>query len=717
MTTRETLFQHIKESGHVPVLPEILIRLLEACDNESTPLSQVASLIDKDPSLSYKVLQLVNSAYFGLKTTYSGVDQAVVYLGANSVKNMAVTAAVHQVFNSERFNDLKHFNIHSFWYHCLKCATLSRKIAEHTGQAHGDDAYLGGLLHDLGKLVLVSAFPQQYESVCAEFGNQEELVEAEENQIGASHCEVGSWLIADWNLPTLIGDAIVYHHEPADKIKGAFPLVQIVYAANRLSRDGDLNEAREVASELLGVAAEELAGVLEGTNEEILQISSELGIVVEPPAAEEGPGSRTMVVGEDGATLHANLASRIKGISLISGFLENMAQAESSESMIKAFEQALQVLFGFDRVILLLPDRDEVLLTGHTSKSNRLQSLSQELILPIHKSTSLIVGAYQKRELGYLTAKDELENLADRQVLSALNCRVAALLPLAAENQEEGVALIGLPEALSSVSKNDQRLLKAIAQQAGICLRLDHLKARRAEEIETERQEAISLTARKFAHEVNNPLGIIQNYLATLKLKVADEENIKKELGIISDEIQRISAMINQLDTFAQASFSASDLTNVNNVVSDIVQLVRSSFLSDSVTEIVFEPDDAIPLIKTSTDGLKQIIINLLKNASEAMDGKGRVVVSTRTAEESNNGPAGGIVVRVEDDGPGLPELVKDNLYTPFISTKGIGHSGLGLSIVSRAVADLGGKIHCTSEPGRGTCFEVVLPGRVEQQT
>ncbi len=90
MATRETVFQRIKEAGHVPVLPEILVRLLEACDNQSTPLNQVASLIDKDPSLSYKVLQLVNSAYFGLKTTYSGVDQAVVYLGVNSVKNMGL---------------------------------------------------------------------------------------------------------------------------------------------------------------------------------------------------------------------------------------------------------------------------------------------------------------------------------------------------------------------------------------------------------------------------------------------------------------------------------------------------------------------------------------------------------------------------------------------------------------------------------------------------
>jgi nitrogen-specific signal transduction histidine kinase len=332
------------------------------------------------------------------------------------------------------------------------------------------------------------------------------------------------------------------------------------------------------------------------------------------------------------------------------------------------------------------------------------------LILPIQKSSSRIVKAYQTRTLDYLKAAEEQDNLADRQVLSAFSSQVVALVPLAAEMQEVGLALIGLPESMSHLSTNDHRLLRTISHQAAMCLYLDELKTRKAEDIETERQAAISMTARKFAHEVNNPLGIIHNYLTTLKLKVADEDNINRELGIISEEINRISAMINQLDTFAQASFSTSDLTNVNNIISDIVQLVKSSFLSDSATELVFNADPELPLIKTSPDGIKQIVINLLKNSSEAMDGGGRVVLTTSRSQRSGIEGQGEILIRVEDNGPGLPDTVKDNLYTPFISTKGIGHSGLGLSIVKKAVGDLGGTIECTSDPELGTVFEIGLP-------
>lgn len=709
MTHEETVYSKIKDSGHVPILPEILLRLLEACDNEATSLTTVASLIDKDPSLSYKVLQLVNSAYFGLRTTYSGVDQAVVYLGANSIKNMAVTAAVHQVFGSDQFNNLKYFNIHLFWYHSLKCATLARRFAERTGLANPEDSYLGGLLHDLGKLVLVSAYPRQYETVLAEMSDADDLIEMERDHVGVSHCEIGAWLLRDWSLSSMIADTIGYHHEHPDKIRQALPLVKIVYAANLLSKTELAAGSYDTAESLLELTRDDIDRIIVGVNEEILQISSELGIVVEVPDSVDGQdGGRIIVRGEDESVLHRNLASRIKGISLLSGFLENVAQAGDSESMLKAFEQSLNVLFGFDRVMLLLPDRDGVLLCGRTSQASQYHGLSRELILPVQNNTSLVINAYKNRSLIYLKGEDELENLADRQILSALECRVIALIPLIAEQQEVGVVIIGLPATMTELPKNDYRLIKTIAQQVGLYLYLENIKRKKADEVETERKAAISMTARKFAHEVNNPLGIINNYLATLKLKVGSEEGVGKELGIISEEINRISSMVNQLDVFSQASFTTSDPINLNKVIGDVVQLVKSSFLSESATRIEFSSDQNLPLVYSSTDGIKQIMINLLKNASEAMAGAGAATVSTKLT--GGEGLEQAVMISVADDGPGLTDAVMKNLFTPFITTKGIGHSGLGLSIVKKAVDDLGGSISCKSEPGQGTVFDILLP-------
>lgn len=501
MTTQERVFAQIKQSGHLPILPEILLRLLEACDNEATPLTTVASLIDKDPSLSFKVLQLVNSAYFGLRTTYSGIDQAVVYLGASSVKNMAVTAAVHQVFDGKRLAALQRFNIHSFWYHCLKCAILARRLAEKTTLASPDDSYLGGLLHDLGKLVLASTFSQHYDSLLAEAEGGDALLAAEKEAIGADHCEIGAWLIRNWKLSSLLADAIGYHHQPAEKIRQALPLVKIVYLANRLSAADKSQEDGLLADEILpGLTADTLAQITEGANAEILQISGELGIPIEMPpptsSEEQGHGGPAAGRSED---IQTSLASRIKGISLLSGFLENVVQAEDSERMLQAFEQSMQVLFGVDQLVVLLPDRDRVLLRGRTSELNRLNGLSRELVLPVQNSSSRIVQAYLGRVMDILNAEHDSTNLADQQVLSALDCSEVALIPLSAEQREVGLVLLGLPGSSQELSKNDFRLIKTIAQQVGLCLHMDNLKARKAEELEAERRAAVSMTARKFA--------------------------------------------------------------------------------------------------------------------------------------------------------------------------------------------------------------------------
>lgn len=220
------------------------------------------------------------------------------------------------------------------------------------------------------------------------------------------------------------------------------------------------------------------------------------------------------------------------------------------------------------------------------------------------------------------------------------------------------------------------------------------------------------MTARKFAHEVNNPLGIINNYLTSLKLKVADENDIDQELGIISEEIGRISLMIRQLDIFGESSAPVIELTDINLVITDIVQLVTSSLPAESHISLSFAPDLSLPAVWTSADGIKQIVINLLKNAIEALDGDGSVMLKTFLAEAAEQGVGRRVVIEVADDGPGLPEVVRKDLYKPFISTKRGPHSGLGLSIVQKTVNQLGGTISCSSKPDRGTTFSISVPDK-----
>ncbi|MGW8194058.1 MAG: HDOD domain-containing protein [Desulforhopalus sp.] len=732
MISKEAVYAQIKNSGNLPTLPEILLKLLEACDNDATPLNEIASLIRKDPALSFRVLQLVNSSYYGLRSTFTGVEQAVIYLGSNSIKNIAVTTSIHQVFERKRFNTVKQFNINSFWWHSLMCATLAKRIAQKTGFSSLDEAYLSGLLHDIGRLILVSTFPKEHASILLETNSIQNELWAETQLIGVTHCEAGSWLVHNWKLNSLMADAILYHHEPLEQIRQAFPLVKIIYLSNLLSdANGNFDRGCEAGDLLLGLGRNDLLAIADGATDEVTQIAENLSINVKPPPKKDPvitdqttdeesypPESAALTASVSPETPDAPvqeaLTARVKSISLLSGILENLLLADDREEIIAVFEQSMTILFDIDKVLFFLPDKSGMQLKGYTSPSSSLHHLSRGMSLPVKKSASLIIKSYTESSPHRLSTEEKPQNMADGQVLSTFRSDVLLLIPIVADKKPAGVIVLGLPESLKSLSDNDCKLIQIVSQQVGLCLHLERMKAQNAEELESERLAAVSMTARKLAHEINNPLGIISNYLTSMSLKLPKENNLNEDLEIIGEEINRISTMVNQMDSFSQASFTRFETIDVNAVIKDIIHIVRVSLFAAGGMQITFIPDPMLPEIKTSRDAIKQIIINLLKNASEAMEQGDSVEVRTGLVADSEDGGRTDkpqqLEIIVKDTGPGLPDNIKANLFQPFFTTKKSGHSGLGLSIVDKAVKDIGGSIECISKVTEGTSFFIRLP-------
>lgn len=732
MISKEDVYARIEKSGNLPTLPEVLVRLIEACEKNDTPLSEIASIVSVDPALSFRILQVVNSSYYGFQSTFTGIERAVVYLGSNSIKNIAVTASIHQVFDRKRYKAVKHFNLNTFWWHSLMCATLARRIAKQTGFGSPEEAYLSGLLHDIGRLILVSTFPKEHEAILLETEDIRNELWAENQLIGVTHCEAGAWLVTNWKLNSLMADAIKYHHESLEKIRESFPLVKIVFVANLMTENYQAHERNGEAGELLlGLPKSEFMDIVKGAREEVVQLAENLNIIAMPPVLLEKnrtklpretanpdikPENVLPVNGQEYNDLAGSrfLAAKVKSIALLSGFLENLAQAEDTEAIIAAFEQSMHILFGIEKVLFFLPDKDGVLLKGRVSETSILRHLSGGLTLPIQKNSSLIVRAFHTSSPICLTAGKERRHLADEQVFRVLGSNSILLVPVIAGKKSVGVILLGLPAGAKALSKSDGQLILTIAQQVGLCLLVESMEAGKAEEIEAERMAAISMTARKFAHEINNPLGIINNYLMTMRLKLPAENIFQEELGIIGEEINRIVTMVNQVDIFSQTTSAAYVPTDVNKVIEDIVHLVEPSLFGFSGKSILFRSGTGLPQVITSPDALKQIMINLIKNASEAIDTAGYVEITTgvfvKDSHVSHVLRPPGIEIVVKDSGPGLPEAVVKNLYKPFVTTKKNGHSGLGLSIVHKTVKDIGGDITCTSKPGEGTHFSIYLP-------
>ena len=721
----------IRKSGNLPTLPGILFTLLEACDNDEVALPDIATIISKDPALSVKVLKLVNSAYYGFRHTFSSIEQTAIYLGANTIKNIAITTAIHQVFSEKKYQDLNGFKIGAFWYHSLMCATLARRIALRTHICPPDEAYLSALLHDFGKILLLTTFRNGYRKILLDTGMTSSMVASEEEILGINHCDVGAWLIQQWNLNPLIADAVAYHHEPLNQISQAFGQVKIVYFSNLLTKGNTDNpEILNAGVDLLELLPEDLEEILTGARDEVEEIASEMQIRIEPTTSSkifseeaetkqnlgeliqpetDQPDQQGSQTGSE-SLLEQAIFSRVKNVSLLTTLLEKLTKAGETEEILRAFEQSLNILVDVDKVLFFFPDADGLLLRGRTSTQNPLSDTSKSLTLPLHRSTSFIAKTFESHKMaGLLNRAEPRGNIADQQILTLLACPLAMPIPLKVKDTGVGVVVLGFAEDQNALLDEDTRLITAIAQQVAQSIHLEETKARQKAEVQAERKAAINMAAKKLAHEINNPLGIISNYLLTMKMKLPKESDVVDELNIIDEELQRISSMISQMDTYSQAPFDDFEILDLNEVIRDIIQISQTSLFADPGISLSFIPGRELPAVKTSKDAIKQIVINLLKNAAEAMTKGGRAIVRTQS-RKSEEGSSGEVVITVADTGPGIPQEILDSLYKPFMTTKTSGNSGLGMSIVKKTVDEIGGKLFCTSSAEEGTSFTIHLP-------
>ncbi len=723
MENKDKLFARLQRSKNLPSLPQVLLKLIEACEQDDIHLSEIAGIIGKDPFISSRVLSLVNSAYFGLNSTFSSLNQAVVYLGANTIKSIAVTASVQQVFS--KFEKNNQFPMSHFWWNSFSSATYSKKIAQQIAYVKVEEAYLAGLLLDLGELLLWMNFPQE----CAAIqtlapDNKRTQCKVEAEQIGITHCEAGAWMVKQWKLSSFIADAILYHHDSLPQIKGAFPLVKIVHLADMFCHvQGEKYESvYNAGAELFDFGTEQIDEIRAGVEEEVTEVAESLGIKVKPPPEKSDEQK------SESEEYDIDLLHQVKNYSLLTGFLDSLVQAESRDAILKAIEHAFHILFDVETIFFFLHDFEHERLHGCGSTANRHNSQLQDLILSAEQGTSLLVKSMEDRQLisSFRYTGEQLESLADSQLLSAIGGKGMLYIPMIAKNRSVGIIVVGLPDSRETdlSSPLGSELLQMLANQAAMSLYLDEVKRKQEQKIRAARLVAASMAAAKVVHEVNNPLGIIRNYLKILEMKLPEKDSLVKELTILDEEINRISTIIQQLDDFSTPVKYSVELTDINSLLSNLLGILSKSVFYSSRLKVHFTPNPDLPSIMTDAGAIKQIIINLVKNAAEAMDDGGNVYVETKACftdklvygpKTDTDGNVNCIELTVRDDGPGLPEKVLSQLFEPFTSTKGKGHSGLGLSIVYTLVTELKGFVTCTSGEEKGTLFTLTLPIKLRQ--
>jgi putative nucleotidyltransferase with HDIG domain len=229
----------IREVRDLPPLPAIVSELLQSMDQENLDSHTLAAKLARDPALSAKTLRLANSSFYGMSTRITTIAQAVSVLGMHSLRTLITACAITGSFAAPTTLD---FDFPAFWRHAIATAAAARTLAPPARQ-DPDTAFLAGLLHDLGTLVLVTCRPEAYRAVLAYQRAHDCLsTPAQQAVFGTDHAAIGSALAAHWKFPASIQAAVADHHRdaPGYAADAALPLPALIALADTLAHALDL---------------------------------------------------------------------------------------------------------------------------------------------------------------------------------------------------------------------------------------------------------------------------------------------------------------------------------------------------------------------------------------------------------------------------------------------------------------------------------------------
>ncbi len=663
----------------LPSLPRVLVRVLDVLQDESADPSVLGRIVLQDIGLTTRVIAAARASP-GESTRFESVEQAIRTLGLSAIKTLVITAAMQQVF--EQFSPRRQRFLNEIWRRALTTASLGKALAVLTGYRRPEDAYLAGLFTDVGRLVRLTAVESEYDRLLE--GVLDDTGLDEVSKPGPIHVAAGVALLEDWDLDPFLVDAVRFHLEPARKIRDAHHLVKLAHLAHAMASSDPVSGPTLEASDLLFGLDEGLTRELHRhAREEIAQLATVLQIDIRC----EGVGGHT---DNDRVTL----GQRLQDLEQLEHLQGELAQA-GPQINPSTVQKVVSLTLGVEKSLLFLIDEGATYLRAWTGDETQ-----PAFVLRLEEGRSLVTDALMNRRTIQALKRDRKGlSVIDQQIFGICSAEVLWIQPLAKGEASFGVLVLGL--AYRELPRIEKRA--AFVQTLGLQI----ARATIAHETPVRLAGATDLDqyVREMVHEASNPLSIVQNYLAMLRIKLGERHDAQQEIGIIGEEIERVGRILMRMsEPPTELGLRGESLNAVVRQGSDLFSASMGAARKIAI-EVELCPD--VPPTIEAADPIRQILTNLLKNAAEALKSGGRIRIATKHPVSVGGRRYTELVV--EDNGPGLPQEIMANLFSPGTSTKGSEQRGLGLSIVKRLADDMGAILLCRSSQN-GTQFQLLFP-------
>ncbi len=657
-----------------------------------------------DPAFCIRLFRL-KSAESCTPVDPKNMESILAGIDSDTIRHMALCAAMLQA--SHPYEGRHHLWFNRFWQHAHHCAALAREIAMGMDYAHPDEAFLAGLLHDIGKLLMWSNFPRTFRFYFDRVTKALPIQDQERRRMGATHCEIGALFLDELNLPSVFTDAIRFHHRRPKEIINGLPLVRIVYAANIMAHHDLAPRALEGLATLLSprLNASKLAAMRPRVEIELHATRQFLGLTPTDfthhhvfNRLEKFYPVRTML-------------SEVEEMSMVPGFMNRLLKAHDQEAGRRIFLLGMHILFDIHHALFFRFDAQRRALT--VSAVHGVSDINAAgLEIPLRESHNLpslaLINNRILDSFGYFTERDL--SLMDKQLAAALGSDGLLCVPLQRNHRYLGLIVGGIREVQIPRLAAQMERLREFADQAAFFMDR-HIPEALGTALPND-SLILKDSVRRVIHEVNNQLGIVNNYLGTLGGKDDLSPSRHVELGLIQEEIDRIGRLIERLGQEAGRSTLANALepVDLNRIITNLDRLLGDSVFRPAKVKVQYHLAADLPPVLGEQNALIQVFLNLFKNAVEAMPRGGNLRVHTACRRTNEGQGDKQIIITVSDTGPGMASTVPKRFFKPGVTTKNISNSGLGLAIVKEIIEQHKGTVFLQTQRGKGTSVVILLP-------